>query len=331
MSKKHPRSMILHKGLACFSSAARGGGDHYLTTLDYPDALIHRFAFEAGGGLKWVLSALTTPRETLAPWKIVVITGAPSWAEYWAPAMAAQPADREMVVVDRPGYGRSEPGVIVRDIRVQAAALAPLLDAPKGQKVLLVGQSYGAAIASVMAADHPRKVAGLVLLSGYFGEPGPTARRLIEAGRRMSRVIPRDLRTAVEEVRGQPAQLVHAREALNRLRLPVHIIHGDKDDFAPLDIAEKLTAEIKARRFVRFERVPGANHFMAEGPVDVLVDAIERCIPRTTRRPGVRARAMAVAARLLDAAQARAMAAPGRLRRLRLGGASQDPARLPVG
>lgn len=311
MSRKHPRSMILHKGLACFTSAARGGGDHYLTSQDYPDELVHRFAFEAGGGLKWNISALMTPRETAAPWKIVVITGAPSWAEYWAPAMAALPSDREMVVVDRPGYGRSEPGVIVRDIRVQAAALAPLLDAPKGQKVLLVGQSYGAAIASVMAADNPRKVAGLVLLSGYFGEPGPTARRLIEAGRRMSRLIPRDLRTAVEEVSGQPVQLVHARAALNRLRLPVHIIHGDQDDFAPLDIAEKLTAEVKARRLVRFERVPGANHFMAEGPVEVLVDAIERCIPRAQSKPGLWSHAGKALRSAKTVAGAVALAFPG--------------------
>lgn len=198
--------------------------------------------------------------------------------------MAAQPGDREMVVVDRPGYGKSEPGTVVRDIREQAEALAPVLDAPKGQRVLLVGQSYGAAIASVMAANNPRKVAALVLLSGYFGEPGPTAKWLLDAGARMGRVIPRDLRHAVEEVRGQPGQLIHARAALNRLRIPVHIIHGDKDDFAPVDIAEKLAAEIKARRPVRFERVVGANHFMAEGPVEVLNAAIERCIPLSAAR-----------------------------------------------
>jgi fermentation-respiration switch protein FrsA (DUF1100 family) len=103
----------------------------------------------------------------------------------------------------------------------------------------------------------------------------------------------------VEEVRGQPGQLIHARAALNRLRIPVHIIHGDMDDFAPVDIAEKLAAEIKARRPVRFERVVGANHFMAEGPVEVLNAAIERCIPpsparRTTTEQAVTAFATVV-------------------------------------
>jgi pimeloyl-ACP methyl ester carboxylesterase len=280
---RRPRGVI-GKGWACYRSAATGRPEHIPTSLDYPDTVVRRIRFEAGAGLKWTLSALETPREAPPPWKIVVITGAPSWAEYWAPAMAAQPAERQMVVVDRPGYGFSEPATPVRDIREQAAALAPLLDAPRGQKVLLVGQSYGAAIASVMAANNHRKVDGLVLLSGYFGEPGPTAKWLLDAGARMSRVIPRDLRTAVDEVRGQPSQLGHARDALNRLRVPVHIIHGDKDDFAPFDIAERLATEIRSRQPVRFERVPGANHFMAEGPVDVLIEAIERCIPKPRPR-----------------------------------------------
>ena len=51
-------------------------------------------------------------------------------------------------------------------------------------------------------------------------------------------------------------------DALTRLRVPVHVIHGDADDFAPIEVAEALVSETRTRRPVRFERVPGANHFM---------------------------------------------------------------------
>src|SRR5258708_17860211 len=130
-------------GWASFESAVRGRTEHAPTSADYPDHQVRRTSFMAGGGLGWRISALETPRETPAPWKVVVITGAPSWAEYWAETMAELPADREMIVVDRPGYGASEPAQPVTDIRIQAEALAPLLVAARGQKVMLVGQRYG--------------------------------------------------------------------------------------------------------------------------------------------------------------------------------------------
>src|SRR5258707_6073884 len=230
-------------GWAAFESAVRGRTEHAPTSADYPDHQVRRTSFSAGGGQVWRFSALETRRETPAPWKIVVITGAPSWAEYWAEALAELPQDREMIVVDRPGYAASEPAQPVTDIRVQAQALAPVLQAARGQKVMLVGQSYGAAIASLMADANPGKVDSLVLLSGFFGEAGPTARWLIDVGSRALKMIPRDLRHAVIEASGQRPQLAYAKQALARLSIPVHMIHGDQDDFAPIEVAERLAAE----------------------------------------------------------------------------------------
>lgn len=278
MPRKRPKG-VLSMGWACIECAATGRTEHAPTSSDYPDNVVRRVSVPAGGGLGWRLSALTTPRDRPAPWKIVVVTGAPSWAEYWAEALADLPQDREMIVVDRPGYAGSEPVEYVGDIRVQAQALSSLLEAAPGQKVLLVGQSYGAAIATLMAASNPRKVAGLVLLSGYFGESGPTAKWLLEWGAKVLKVIPRDLRHAVLEVTGQPTQLAYMREALVRLRMPVHVIHGDKDDFAPIEIAERLVAETRTRRPIRFEKVEGANHFLNDGPTEQLLASLEACIP----------------------------------------------------
>src|SRR5579863_10371319 len=124
-------------GLACLQAAATGRTEHAPTSADYPDTVVRRVFFQAGGGHGWRISALETPRGKPARWRIVVITGAPSWSEYWAPALAALPADREMIVVDRPGFAGSEPAACVPDIRLQAIALSPLLEAAPGQKILL--------------------------------------------------------------------------------------------------------------------------------------------------------------------------------------------------
>ena len=279
MARKRPKG-VLEITWAVAESAAAGRKEHVPVSADYPDTVVRRISFTAGGGLGWKLSAIEGPRAKPAPWKIVVVTGAPSWAEYWAPAIAALPQDREMVVVDRPGYAGSEPVEYVGDIRQQALALSPLLKAAPGQKILLVGQSYGAAIATLMAAANPGKVAGLVLLSGYYGQPGPTAEWLLKVGARMLKIIPRDVRHAVLEVTNQAGQLEGMHAALRRLKAPVHVVHGDKDDFAPIELAETLVAETRTRRPMRFERVLGANHFLNDGPAEDLLATLEGCIPR---------------------------------------------------
>lgn len=271
-------------GWAAIEAAVRGRTEHAPTSADYPEHVVRRTTFTAGGGHGWRISALETPRDKPPPWKIVVITGAPSWAEYWAETLADLPENREMIVVDRPGYAASEPLHPVTDIRVQAEALAPVLSRRPGQKVLLVGQSYGAAIASIMAEQNPGKVSGLVLLSGFFGEAGPTAKWLLDVGGKALKMIPRDLRHAVIEVTGQRPQLRHAKRALARLNIPIHMIHGDLDDFAPLEVAERLAEETVTRRPIRVVRTEGANHFLNDGPAEQLIAALEACIPH--RGPG---------------------------------------------
>jgi pimeloyl-ACP methyl ester carboxylesterase len=279
MSRQRPKG-VLGVGLACIQAAAAGRTEHAPTSEDYPDSLVRRVHFEAGGGHGWRISALETPRDKPAPWKIVVVTGAPSWSEYWAPALAALPQNREMIVVDRPGFAGSEPFDCVPDIRVQAEALAPLLKAAPGQRILLVGQSYGAAIASLMAAAHPRRIAGVVLLSSFLGVAGPTARWLVDWGSHVLGLIPRDLRNAIQEVSHQADQLSYMRAALEQLAVPVHVLHGDTDDFAPIEIAERLVAETHTRRPMHFQRIAGVNHFLNDGPAQMVIDCLEACIPK---------------------------------------------------
>ena len=281
---------MLALGWACLESAASGRPEHRPTSEDYPDSVVRRVSFAAGGDLGWRISALTSPRGRPAPWKIAVVTGAPSWAEYWAPVIAALRPDLEMVVVDRPGFACTEPMDCVPDIGLQAKALSPLLDRAPGQKILLVGQSYGAAVATLMAAARPRDVDALALLSSYLGEAGPTARWLVSLGSKFLGVIPRDLRNAVQEVAGQSEQMPRMRAALAKVRVPIHVIHGDQDDFAPIEAAKRLASESGHRLPTRFHCVPGANHFLNDGPVETLLSALYGCLPSAALAAGRRAR-----------------------------------------
>ena len=248
--------------------------NRFPTSRDFPTTVMARTTFAAAGATPWKISVLGTPRPTPAPWKIVVVTGTPSWSEFWAPVLAKVGPDRQMVVADRPGFAQSEPVTAVTDIGAQADALAPLLDGPEGQSVILIGQSYGGPIATVLAARHPDKVKALVLMSAYFGERGPTIRRLDALGSMLRPALPRDMQNALAEITGQPRQLPLVRKALASLTVPIVVLHGDKDTFITPAAAERLAAAAGPR--AQYVVAPGGDHFLNACCADDVLAAVER-------------------------------------------------------
>jgi pimeloyl-ACP methyl ester carboxylesterase len=72
----------------------------------------------------------------------------------------------ELLFVDRPGHGYSERGGPQNDLPAgQAEAIAQLMDKRGIPKAIIVGHSFGGAIASSFALEHPDKTCGLLLLS----------------------------------------------------------------------------------------------------------------------------------------------------------------------
>jgi pimeloyl-ACP methyl ester carboxylesterase len=72
----------------------------------------------------------------------------------------------ELLFVDRPGHGYSERGGPENDLPDgQAASIARLMDRRGIGKAIIVGHSFGGAIAASFALFHPEKTAGLLLLS----------------------------------------------------------------------------------------------------------------------------------------------------------------------
>ncbi|WP_093003650.1 alpha/beta hydrolase [Rhizobium sp. NFR07] len=71
-----------------------------------------------------------------------------------------------LLFVDRPGHGRSDPGGpenILPD--GQADAIATLMEKRGIGRAIIVGHSFGGAIAAALAIRHPDKIRGLVFLS----------------------------------------------------------------------------------------------------------------------------------------------------------------------
>jgi pimeloyl-ACP methyl ester carboxylesterase len=267
--------------LALIGCSASPGPDEkrFPTSQDYGPQIMARINLTAGGDSGWRLSALETPARAAA-WKIVVITGTPSWSEYWAPTLAKVPANRAMIVADRPGFADSEPAAAVTDIAAQAQALSAMLDGPADQKVVLIGQSYGGPVATMLAAQRPDKVKALVLMSAFFGNRGPTVKRLAALGAATRPLLPRDMKNALAEIGAQQPRLPAVEQALASLRIPIVVLHGAKDTFVTPDAARTLAARAKAA----YVELPEGDHFLNACCVAGVLAAAEQAITAAEAR-----------------------------------------------
>lgn len=106
---------------------------------------------------------------------VVLVHGNPGSCQDWTKLYSSLSADHRVIAFDRPGHGHSDrPNHRPITVEVQAGMLRVALDQLKIERPLLVGHSWGAALALAYALDFPSDVAGLVLLApaAYLSEDG---------------------------------------------------------------------------------------------------------------------------------------------------------------
>jgi len=93
---------------------------------------------------------------------ILLLHGQPGAARDWEGVRAVIGERAETIAFDRPGWdGRREP----RGLAGNAQAAATELDAVGVDRAVVVGHSFGGAVAAWLAADRPDRVAALVLVA----------------------------------------------------------------------------------------------------------------------------------------------------------------------
>lgn len=215
--------------------------------------------------------------------RIVFIHGAPGdWTD-WA-AFLRDPrlrAHAELIAPDRPGYGASDPGLAVTGLAAQARALAPLL---RGVPTLLVGHSYGGAVAAELAVEDSAQVRGLVLIAPSI-DPKLEAPRWYDrlmAGWPLHALLDRQVRVANRETLALQPQLASLWARLRAAAFPVTLIQGEDDVSVDPQTADDLQAWLPASR-LRVIRVPGADHELPWREPRLVTDAILALLARTAR------------------------------------------------
>lgn len=248
---------------------------------------------------------------------VVLIHGFPMASRLWhdfAPDFA--PGHR-LIIVDLPGFGRSDPPSGARaGCGAHAAALRALLDELGVDQVHVVGHGLGGGVAQAFAVQWPTRVAGLALISsaGFGVKPtrlarlaralGPLARHtppallagLVHGSVRRGFADPERARLTLDACLRQ-FTTTHGRDALaahlavmrhcdtnswsvrlGELDLPAVVVWGAEDPFYPQALGQRLH---EALRGSTFTVIPGAAHFVPEDQPDALRRALEPLFART--------------------------------------------------
>jgi pimeloyl-ACP methyl ester carboxylesterase len=195
--------------------------------------------------------------------RVVLVHGTPGSAEAWTDYLLDPPAGVELVAMDRPGFGRSGPPGALVHLSDQAAAVAALLPAD-GRRAVLLGHSLGGPIVARVAAEHPDRVAAVVLLAASLD---PELERIhpmqpLGAWRPLRALLPRAIRNANDELMALRPELVELAALLPRITAPVLIVHGSDDDLVPVANVPFMEARLTGARCRVTRVLAGRNHFL---------------------------------------------------------------------
>lgn len=255
-------------------------------TASVRPARMERVSFQTSDHTGIVISGLRSrPSDALVDTRIVVLTGAPAKARSWRKVAALAPANWEFLIIERPGYGKSQnlPGAF--SLARQADALALVSLPLRQERLILVGQGVGAQIATVMAARAPERIASLVLVSAFLGDiTAPIARQnWLAKPLLLSPVAPKSVATRARELKSLSAAQDGRRDlelVISELKQPVTVIDGEKDRFTPSVQAQYWQDKLPKITDPEFVLIAEGGHDLPDQAPRKIVDALREALIR---------------------------------------------------
>jgi abhydrolase domain-containing protein 6 len=218
--------------------------------------------------VRYFESLPSTPRPD--PETLVLVHGFEDSAETWSLVLPRLRGERRILAPDLAGFGRTPIPPEGMGFSVLTDYLSWFLDVVGAQKIALVGNSLGGAVAIRYAAEHPERVDHLFLLdsAGLHGEATiaavqpktrEEARRTTSSRMKRGRwrkSVPETFRTvrrAQEPARqqyrdsGEPTDVLRY---LPRIEAPTTIVWGERDGLIPTGHADRMHEAIEGSELI---------------------------------------------------------------------------------
>ena len=209
---------------------------------------------------------------------IVMLHGSPGgWSDFtMLMTQERLGTSARLVAVDRLGWGGSREGGIETSLVVQAAAIAELLATyPADRRVVLVGSSWGGAVAARVAMDRP-DLGDALLLLGASVDPAlhgdDHVLNALGSNPWINWAIPEAYRHSSTELLPIREQLAAMQEQWGTIRCPVTMLYGADDTNEPRANADLVVRALGSR--VTVQIVPGSGHGIQWDKPEVVADAI---------------------------------------------------------
>lgn len=200
---------------------------------------------------------------------ILFIHGAPSslsyYRDYMSDSLLLQKAT--MFAVDRAGYGYSGLGKPEPSIEKQVQMIVPVVDSLNKihHPLIVVGASYGTAIACRLSMDYPNLVDGLVLIAPALA-PGEEKTywftSMIESPL-LNWFIPRMLQSANTEKIHHRSELTKMLPYWSNIKVPVIYLQGANDELVYTTNAKFAQTHLINAPYLSIEMIPGEGHLIA--------------------------------------------------------------------
>lgn len=215
-------------------------------------------------------------KQEQAEWRLICIPGAPSLTFLFKRLLQLTPVSLETVVVNRLGYGKTDNEPVL-DFHLQAKIVEPFL---KDKRNILLGISYGGAIALTAALNYPDKIEGVITGAALVNEPRDYAKAIVDfkSFDHLESITPRILRHMRAEIKGRRSQIPSLLNNLSNLSIPVEVIHGTLDTLVPLDDAQTLMAAIGGN--AHYKEIVGGTHYLEMQMPQQIINAAIRIIQR---------------------------------------------------
>lgn len=194
--------------------------------------------------------------------RLIYVHGTPGDSSNWLGYLLDPVPGWTSIALDRPGFGSSGPKGHVAALADQAAAIEPLLVEHNGSFPLLIGHSLGAPIIAKLAARHPERVGGLLIIAGSLDPDLEDWHWYNRLGSVIEPLMSRSLRNSNRELASMRDELLVLREELADIRCPVLIVHGTEDGLVPYANTDYMLEHLSHAEPLQLITLQGADHFL---------------------------------------------------------------------